>query len=315
MSLRGCLLLFWVVLLPARALAAGEAKHCAVSYSAPAGCPSAAQMAEAVGSHFRVVPGGKPCTDCVARVNISRNPNDASDYVLQTGDESTHGSDCAELVKIAGFTVRSSHVHVDVDEPATRVPPSTTPRVELGVFAGQTFTSYRQWILGAQVGVRITDDWLLRPNGGLTPQSSVPSSLDDSGDPLALEYHGYHAGLDACRALAGWVSACAQTQIEWFRVSPNPGWVAPLASQALVGLGMTFQTNLVSDLLVGLQPSLMIAPRPAVVREPDWSATLYERPQIQLQVRATLGWGLGGSRATNGGRSNFTQSASARVTQ
>lgn len=314
MSPRGWHLLFWVVLLPTRAVAQDETKRCAVSYSAPAGCPSAAQMAEAAGAHFRVVPGTKPCTDCVARVNISHNPENASDYILQTGDESTHGSDCAELVKIAGFTVRSSHVHVDEVVPQPP-PPSTAPRVELGVFAGQMFTSYRQWLVGAQVGVRITDNWLLRPNGGLTPRDDVPSSLDDADDPIALEYHGYHAGLDACRALAGWVSVCAQTQIEWFRVSPNPGWEAPLASQALVGLGTTFQANPVADLLVGLQPSLMIAPRPAVVREPDWSATLYERPQIQLQVRATLGWGLGGSRTTNNARSNFTQSANARVTQ
>lgn len=305
--------LVWVVLLPARAVAADETGRCAVSYSAPKGCPSAAQMAEAVGSHFRVVPGGRPCADCVARVNIATNLDEGGGYVLQTGEEPTYGADCAELVKIAGFTVRSSHVH-DAPPPSPQTPPSSTPLVELSVYAGQMFTNYRQWLLGGQIGVHLTENWLVRPNGGFTPRDDVPSALDDA-NPSELEYHGYHAGLDLCRALAGWVSVCIQSQIEWFRVSPSPGWTAPLASQALLGLGTTFQANPVADLLVQLQPSLMIAPRPAVVREPDWSATLYERPQIQLQLRATLGWGLGGARSNDDRRSNFTQSTSARVTQ
>jgi hypothetical protein len=133
---------------------------------------------------------------------------------------------------------------------------------------------------------------------------------------LDPRFTGYQAGLDVCRAVTSWVAVCAQSAVEWFKVSPTPSseWETPFAAQAMVGVGATFQTELISDLLVQLQPAILVAPRPATVGEPDWSAALYERSQVQLQLRAGLAWGLGGNDPSYGSRSNFAQSGPARIT-
>lgn len=277
---------------------------CAITYSAPQSCPSAAAMAEAAGPHFRVVSTTEACPNCVSRVKITEAPDGSGEYTLQSGDESTRSTDCVELVKIAGFTVRSSHIH--------REPEPVPPFLFLGVHAGQVITNELQWVFGAQVGVRLFDDWLIRPQVGWTPESHVDVLLNQ--EALDPRFTGYQAGLDVCREITNWAAACAHGAVEWFRVSPNPGWNSPLAKQALVGLGATLQTPVLSDLLLQLQPALMFAPRPATVAEPDWSAALYERPQLQVQVRAGLAWGLGGSNPSDGSRSNFAQTGPARIT-
>lgn len=290
----------------AQATSAPSESQCAVTYQAPATCPSAAAMAEAAGPHFRIVAAAAPCANCVSHVTITAPRDGSNEYTLQTGDESTQSADCAELVKIAGFTVRSSHIHHD--------PAPTPPFVFVGLHAGQVVAKDLQWVFGAQVGVRLFEDWLVRPHAGWTPESRVSVLLNQ--DDLNPRFTGYQAGLDVCRALTSWVAVCAQSAVEWFKVSPTPdsGWDAPLATQAMFGLGATLQTQVVSDLLLQLQPAVLIAPRPATVDEPDWSAALYERPQVQVQLRAGLAWGLGGNDPSDGTRSNFAQTGPARIT-
>lgn len=283
----------------------GEAR-CAITYHAPPACPGAAAMAEAAGPHFRVVPPSDPCPACVSRVTITAPTGAGGEYTLLSGDESTSSTDCVELVKIAGFTVRSSHIHHD--------PAPTPPFLFLGLHLGQVVAKDLQWVFGAQVGWRVFGDWLLRPHAGWTPESRVSVLIND--DALDPRFTGYQAGLDVCRGVTGWASLCALSAVEWFKVSPtrDPGWEAPFANQAMFGLGATVQTELVPDLLVQLQPALLIAPRPARIDESDWSAALYERPQVQLQLRAGLAWGLGGNDPSDGSRSNFAQIGPARIT-
>lgn len=263
-------------------------------------------MAQAAGPHFRIVRSSDACPNCVSHITITAPTDESGEYTLQTGDESTRSTDCAELVKIAGFTVRSSHIHHD--------PAPTPPFVFVGLHAGQLVATDLQWVFGGQVGVRLFDNWLIRPQAGWTPESRVSILLNR--ESLNPRFTGYQAGLDLCRSVTSWVSVCAQSAVEWFKVSPTPGsdWNAPLATQAMVGLGATLQAPLVSELLLQLQPAVLVAPRPARVNEPDWSAALYERPQVQLQVRAGLAWGLGGNDPSDGAGSNFAQSGPARIT-
>lgn len=262
-------------------------------------------MAQAAGTHFRVVSGSDPCPQCVARVAITP-PDNNGEYVLHTGDESTRSADCAELVKIAGFTVRSSHIH--------HPPTPTPPFMYLGLHAGQIIAKDLQWVFGGQVGIRLFESWLVRPHAGWTPESHVEVLIKT--DALDPRYVGYQAGLDVCRIVTTWAAVCAQSTFEWFKVSPTraPGWDSPFAKQAMIGLGATFQAPLFASLLVQLQPALLVAPRAATVTESDWSAALYQRPQVQVQLRAGLAWSLGGSDPSDGAGSNFAQTGPARIT-
>lgn len=278
--------------------------RCPITYEAPDACPSAAAMAKAAGPHFRVMSGSAPCPNCVSRITITAESSGG--FSLHTGDEFTHSADCAELVKIAGFTVRSSHIHRD--------PPPKPPFLFLGLHAGQVIASDLQWLFGSQLGVRLFDSWLLRSHAGWMPESRVQVLVNENA--LDPRFVGYQAGLDVCRDVKPWVAACALTSLEWFRVSPTrePVWQTPFASQLMIGLGATLQTPLVSELVLQVQPGVLFAPRPATVSESDWSAALYERPHVQVQLRAGLAWGFGATRPTDDSRSNFAQTDGARIT-
>lgn len=280
-------------------------ERCAIAYQAPSTCPSAAAMSEAAGPHFRVVTSST-CPDCVSRVNISPATDGSPEYVLQTGDEFTRSPDCAELVKIAGFTVRSSHVH----RPAVATPPF----LFLGAHVGQVIARDLQWVFGAQVGVRLFDDWLIRPHVGWIPESRVTVSINN--DRLDPTFEGYQGGLDVCRLVANWAGVCAQSSFESFRVVPSSTeyWIAPYASQVMFGLGATLQTRVASDLLVQLQPAAFYAPKPAQILDSDWSVPFYERPALQVQLRAGLAWGFGGKDPSEDAGANFAQTGPARIT-
>lgn len=262
--------------------AAEVQETCEVTYAAPAACPDAAALQEAAGGHFLIVGNEAECEEeCVAHVEISVDPSAPGHYLLETGNEVTRDSNCAELVKIAGFTLRSSHVHT--------TPPPRLPQFLLGVHAARLFIADPHWILGAQLGVRLFDTWLVRPQGGWTPKHALPS------DRTLLNYTGYQVGLDVCRDVTSWGAVCALGELQRFSVVPQRDtWTAPLATQIAVGLGGSLRLPLVSGLEAQLQPGLLYAPRPARTRESDWSTVLHERPQWQVQIRAALTWGFEG---------------------
>lgn len=305
---RATALLVSIVMYPnvGRADVSRDSERCLVSYTAPAECPEIDALQRAVGPHFRVVPAGQPCAECVAHVQLSREGEVPDTFVLQTGDEPTRSADCAELVQIAGFTVRSSHIH---HTPALAPKP---PSLNLGIYGGRLFADSPQWLLGGQIGVRVFERWQLRPHVGWTPPNTVPSPNNVS----PLDFQGYQAGLDVCRGVFEWGSVCALSELQWFTASPpGQGWTSPTASQWMFGLGTTLQLGLFSALEAQLQPRVLFAPRNAQVRESDWSTILYERPQLQVQIRAVLSWGFGGTRTSETPRSNFAQWASPYVTQ
>ncbi len=279
--------------------------ECSVTYDAPAQCPDIHALQRAIGPHFRAVPATESCDACVAHVQISQDSDEPGTFVLQTGDEPTRSEDCTELVQIAGFTVRSSHIH------HARTLAPEAPRLKLGVYGGRLFSDSPQWIVGGQVAVRVFERWQIRPHAGWTP----PNTVRSPGNNLPLDFQGYQAGLDVCRGVFEWGSVCALSELQWFTASPRgQGWTNPTASQWMVGLGTTLHVGLFSGLEAQLQPALLFAPRNAQVKESDWSTTLYERPEVQVQVRAAISWGFGGTRTSEAPRSNFAQWEAPHVT-
>lgn len=276
---------------------------CAVAYSAPSECPGPEVLSQAVGPHFQVRVEPSDCEECVAQVEITRDAANPARFVLHSGPEPTHSDDCAELVKIAGFTVRSSHVH--------QPPKPRAPFLHLGVYGARLLNESPQWSLGAQLAIRPFEYWQVRPHGGWTPLNTVSGPIAG----LALDYRGSHAGLDVCRAVFTWASACVASELQWFTVSPaGRDWTAPRAAQLMVGLGTSHALRVVSDLEVQLQPTVLFAPRQARVRESDWSTTLYERPRLQLHIRAVIAWGFGGTRHSAVAGENFAETRRLHVT-
>jgi hypothetical protein len=265
---------------PAGAAEAAE-ETCKVTYDAPAACPGVSALQQASGAHFVIVPGGSECEDCVTHVRITVDPAAPDTYLLETGNEVTRDTNCAELVKIAGFTLRSSHVHM------ARQP--HTPQQYLGVHAARLFIEDPHWAFGAQFGVRVFETWIVRPQAGWTPKHTIADA------PTVLDYEGYQVGLDVCRDVTRWAAACALGELQRFSVVPRvASWTAPWASQVAFGLGGSLSLPLVAGLEAQLQPGLLFAPRPARTRESDWSTVLHERPRWQVQIRAGLSWGFGG---------------------
>lgn len=303
---RRCLVGFsaWFVFWCSPAAAEDRDGPCTVAYHAPRECPGPDVLSEAVGPHFRVTAERADCEACVAHVEITRAAANPKRFVLHTGTEPTFSEDCAELVKIAAFTVRSSHVH--------KPPKPRPPVLNLGLYGGRLLNESPQWSFGAQLAFRPLEAWQARAHGGWTPLNTV-------GGPVAgvgLEYRGNSAGLDVCRDVFPWAAACVTSELQWFTVSPaGSDWTAPRAAQLMVGLGTTHALRLVADLAVQLQPALLFAPRQARVRESDWSTTLYERPQFQLHIRAVIYWGFGASRASEHAGENFAETERLHGTQ
>lgn len=267
---------------------------CKVTYAAPTACPGAAALQEAAGAHFEIVGSTPECDGCIAHVEISVDPAAPGNYLLKTGNEVTQDTNCAELIKIAGFTLRSSHVHT------TR--PPRLPQLYLGVHAARLFIEDPHWVLGAQLGVRLFETWLVRPQGGWTPKHALPSGR------TALDYAGYQVGLDVCRDMTSWGAVCALGELQRFSVVPRRDlWTVSWATQIAVGLGASLRVPLVSGLEAQVQPGLLYAPRPARTRESDWSTVLHERPQWQVQIRAALSWGFDVHKSSESSSSNFRQ--------
>ena len=119
--------------------------------------------------------------------------------------------------------MRSSHIHPPTaPEPKPEPPWLDLGLLELGLYAGQVIADSQQWMFGGQIGVRVSDQWWVRPHGSWTPSSTVTPALPETSSALTLTYQGYDVGLDVCRSLVSWAAVCALTELQRFTVSPGP---------------------------------------------------------------------------------------------